>query len=51
MGPFLVGAAHDLSGDWTVPVVVLIAMTAFEAVPGVNAVRDAASRTRWRRPA
>jgi CP family cyanate transporter-like MFS transporter len=40
VGPFLVGAAHDLSGNWTVPVVVLIAMTAFEAVPGVNAVRD-----------
>jgi CP family cyanate transporter-like MFS transporter len=40
VGPFLVGAAHDLAGDWTFPVAVLIAMTAAELVPGVGAVRD-----------
>ena len=35
-GPFLVGAAHDLSGNWTRRAGAL-AMTASEAVPGVNA--------------
>jgi MFS transporter, CP family, cyanate transporter len=40
VGPFLVGAAHDLAGNWTVPMVVLIVMTTVELIPGVNAVRD-----------
>ena len=36
-GPWLLGAVHDASGDWTVPLVVLIAITLAELVPGVPA--------------
>jgi MFS transporter, CP family, cyanate transporter len=39
-GPWLLGAIHDATGDWTIPLVVLIAMTAAELVPGAGAVRD-----------
>jgi CP family cyanate transporter-like MFS transporter len=38
-GPWLLGAVHDASGDWKVPVVVLIAITLAELVPGVPAAR------------
>jgi CP family cyanate transporter-like MFS transporter len=38
-GPWLLGAVHDASGDWTVPLVVLIAMTLAELIPGVPAAR------------
>ena len=38
-GPWLLGAVHDASGDWTIPVVVLIAITLAELVPGVPAAR------------
>ena len=31
------GAVHALSGDWTAPRIVLIAITALELVPGVPA--------------
>ena len=34
-GPWLLGAVHDASGDWTVPLVVLIAITLAELLPGV----------------
>jgi CP family cyanate transporter-like MFS transporter len=39
-GPWLLGAVHDASGDWTVPLVVLIAITLSELVAGVPAARD-----------
>ena len=39
-GPWLLGAIRDATGDWTIPLVVLIAMTAAELVPGAGAVRD-----------
>ncbi len=38
-GPWLLGAVHDASGDWTLPLVVLIAITLAELVPGVPAAR------------
>jgi CP family cyanate transporter-like MFS transporter len=38
-GPWLLGAVHDASGDWTVPLVVLIAITLAELLPGLPAVR------------
>ena len=38
-GPWLLGAVHDAAGDWTAPLVVLIAITLFELVPGVVAAR------------
>ena len=38
-GPWLLGAVHDASGDWTVPLVVLIAITLAELVPGLPAAR------------
>ena len=38
-GPWLLGAVHDASGDWTLPLVVLIAMTLAELLPGVPAAR------------
>jgi CP family cyanate transporter-like MFS transporter len=39
-GPWLIGAVHDLSGDWTAPLLVLIAITLAELVPGLPAARD-----------
>jgi CP family cyanate transporter-like MFS transporter len=36
-GPWLLGAVHDWSDGWTLPLVVLIAITALELVPGVPA--------------
>ena len=38
-GPWLLGAVHDASGDWTAPLIVLIAITLAELVPGVPAAR------------
>ena len=38
-GPWLLGAVHDASGDWDVPLVVLIAITLAELLPGVPAAR------------
>jgi MFS transporter, CP family, cyanate transporter len=38
-GPWLVGAVHDVTGNWTVPLVVLIAITLAELVPGRVAAR------------
>jgi CP family cyanate transporter-like MFS transporter len=39
-GPWLLGAVHDWTGDWTAPLVVLIAITAAELIPGVPAALD-----------
>jgi CP family cyanate transporter-like MFS transporter len=38
-GPWLLGAVHDLSGNWTAPVLVLLAITLAELVPGIPATR------------
>ena len=38
-GPWLLGAVHDASGDWTAPLLVLIAITLAELVPGLAAAR------------
>jgi CP family cyanate transporter-like MFS transporter len=40
-GPWLLGAVHDAAGNWTAPLVVLIAITLAELVPGVPAARAA----------
>jgi MFS transporter, CP family, cyanate transporter len=39
-GPFLVGALHDLTGGWTVPLLVLLGLCVPQAVAGVLAGRD-----------
>jgi len=38
-GPTLVGLAHDLSGGWTLPLVLMIGITLAEFVPGWSAAR------------
>ena len=38
-GPWVLGAAHDLSGEWTAPLAVLLAITLPELVPGCAAAR------------
>ncbi|HET8949074.1 MAG TPA: MFS transporter [Solirubrobacteraceae bacterium] len=38
-GPWLLGAVHDASGDWTVPLIVLVAITLAELIPGLPAAR------------
>jgi CP family cyanate transporter-like MFS transporter len=38
-GPWLLGAVHDAAGNWTAPLIVLIAITLAELVPGVPAAR------------
>jgi CP family cyanate transporter-like MFS transporter len=45
-GPWLLGVAHDLSGDWAVPLLVLLVITVLQVVPGL-----AASRARVLEPA
>ena len=40
VGPWILGLAHDLTGSWTVPLLVLIGMTAAELLVGVPATRD-----------
>jgi CP family cyanate transporter-like MFS transporter len=39
VGPPLVGLAHDLSGGWTLPLALLVAITVAEVVPGWAAAR------------
>jgi CP family cyanate transporter-like MFS transporter len=38
-GPGLLGLVHDATGAWTAPVLVLLAITLLELVPGVRAAR------------
>jgi CP family cyanate transporter-like MFS transporter len=38
-GPWLLGAVHDAAGDWSAPLVVLIAITLAELIPGLPAAR------------
>jgi CP family cyanate transporter-like MFS transporter len=40
LGPPLVGLAHDLSGGWSLPLVLLVAVSLAEIVPGWAAARD-----------
>ncbi|GLZ14607.1 MFS transporter [Actinomadura sp. NBRC 104425] len=40
LGPLLVGALHDMTGGWTVPMAVVLAVTAGLAVPGLAAARE-----------
>jgi MFS transporter, CP family, cyanate transporter len=40
VGPTLLGLSRDLSGGWTVPLVLLIALTLAELVPGWKATSD-----------
>jgi MFS transporter, CP family, cyanate transporter len=39
-GPWLLGAVHDVVGGWTAPLVVLLAITLLELLPGLPAARD-----------
>ena len=39
-GPWLLGAVHDAAGNWTLPLIVLIAITLLELVPGRPAARQ-----------
>jgi CP family cyanate transporter-like MFS transporter len=39
IGPWLLGAAHDVAGNWTVPLVVLLVVTVLQLAPGVPASR------------
>jgi CP family cyanate transporter-like MFS transporter len=39
-GPWILGAVHDLSGGWTAPLVVLLAITLAQLPTGLPAVRD-----------
>ncbi|MDP9293384.1 MAG: MFS transporter, partial [Actinomycetota bacterium] len=38
-GPWVLGAVHDLTGGWTVPLLVLLTITALELIPGLLASR------------
>jgi CP family cyanate transporter-like MFS transporter len=38
-GPWMLGAAHDLAGGWTAPLVVLLVLTVAQIVPGLPASR------------
>ena len=38
-GPWVLGAAHDLTGGWTVALMALAAITVLELVPGLPAAR------------
>lgn len=39
-GPWLLGAVHDIAGNWDVPLVVLLAITLAELLPGIPASRN-----------
>ena len=38
-GPWVLGAVHDLAGNWTAPLVALLVITVAQVVPGVPAGR------------
>jgi CP family cyanate transporter-like MFS transporter len=44
-GPWILGAAHDLSGGWTVPLIILTAAALLELVPGIAAARPRQARS------
>jgi CP family cyanate transporter-like MFS transporter len=39
-GPWILGAVHDVVGGWTAPLVVLLAITLLQLLPGLPAARD-----------
>lgn len=39
-GPWILGVVHDVAGGWTAPLVVLLAITLAQLLPGVPAARD-----------
>jgi CP family cyanate transporter-like MFS transporter len=39
-GPWLLGAVHDAAGNWDVPLLLLLAITLAELLPGIPATRD-----------
>jgi CP family cyanate transporter-like MFS transporter len=39
-GPFAVGALRDLTGGWTVPILLLLALLVVQGTAGVLAGRD-----------
>jgi CP family cyanate transporter-like MFS transporter len=39
-GPWVLGLAHDLTGDWTVPLVILLAASALQVPVGWCAAQD-----------
>jgi CP family cyanate transporter-like MFS transporter len=43
-GPWLLGAVYDATGDWTVPLLVFMAICALQLVPGLPAARGRAIR-------
>jgi CP family cyanate transporter-like MFS transporter len=40
VGPFIAGLAHDVTGGWTVPLLLLVAMYASELLVSIPATRD-----------
>jgi CP family cyanate transporter-like MFS transporter len=50
-GPFAVGALHDATDGWTVPLVLLLALLAVQGTAGVLAGRDRVVRRRTALPA
>jgi CP family cyanate transporter-like MFS transporter len=42
MGPWILGGVHDLSGDWTAPLLALLVISLLALIPGVPATRDSA---------
>ncbi|MFC6880021.1 MULTISPECIES: MFS transporter [Actinomadura] len=40
VGPLAIGAIHDATGGWTLPMIVVLAITAALAVPGMSAGRN-----------
>ena len=44
-GPWILGAVHDASGDWTAPLLVLLGLTLLEIAPGFPATMDRTLRT------
>jgi MFS transporter, CP family, cyanate transporter len=50
VGPWLLGAVHDIAGGWDAALGVLLAMTLLELVPGLPATRDRVlPAARWAR--
>jgi CP family cyanate transporter-like MFS transporter len=40
VGPLLLGSLHDLTGSWTLPLLLLVALTLAQAAVGTGAGRD-----------
>lgn len=51
VGPLLLGALHDLTGGWTVPLMLLVALTLIQAAVGAGAGRDLRLKSTPQHPA